>query len=266
MRVGTQSRFARVWLVIITFGLVFTNISRSAPIDLKTVDVAYLFDEGKGNVAKDISGNDRNGEISGAKYVKGVFGTCLEYDGKDDSLVVSDYAGVGGTDPRTTVFWFKAGDTRDHSWVKWGEVLTGRKYYIRAHLRAGGCNLRVEVSGGQNYGEDNVCDEKWHHMAVVFPKGADSVKNHDLYVDGKLQTKEGNDQKMDTNPKIQEVSVGETLGQHKFMFGLFDEFAVFNVGLSKNQINAIMKNGLRSALGVDPREKLTTSWAVIKTY
>ena len=266
MRVGSQVRPTVVWLSVVIFGLVVMDISHAAPINKATVEVAYLFDEGKGNVAKDLSGNGRDGEISGAKYVKGVFGTCLDYDGKDNNLIVTGYPGVGGTDPRTTVFWFKAGDTREHSWVKWGPVLTGEKYYIRAHLRGGGCNLRVEVAGGQNYGADEVCDEEWHHMAVVFPKGSDAVKDHDLYVDGKLQTKEGTDQAMDTGADTQEVNMGNTLGQHAFMFGFFDEVAIFSVDLSKDQINAIMKNGLKSALGVDPQGKLATSWAMIKTY
>ena len=108
MRVGSWGRSALIWLIIIAFGLLVTDISHTAVLDPKTVEVAYLFDEGKGNVAKDISGNDRDGDISGAKYVKGVFGTCLDYDGKDDNLVVTGYAGIGGTDPRTTVFWFKS--------------------------------------------------------------------------------------------------------------------------------------------------------------
>ena len=266
MSVGNQSKFLFVWLMVVVFGLVWINSSRAAPLDLKTVEVAYLFDEGKGNVAKDISGNGRDGDISGAKYVKGKFGTCLDYDGEDDNLVVTDYAGVGGTDPRTVVFWFKAGDVREHSWVKWGPNLTGEKYYVRAHLRGGGCNLRIEVAGGQNFGADEVCDEKWHHLAVVFPKGSDAVKDHDLYVDGKLQTKEGNDQAMDTNDEAQEVNMGDFLAHHEFMFGLFDEVAIFSVDLSEDQISAIMKNGLQAALGVDPQGKLTTSWAMIKTY
>ena len=266
MKLGNQGGFALVWLIIITFGLVFIDISYTAPIDIETVEVGYLFDEGNGNVAKDISENGRNGDISGAKYVKGVFGTCLEYDGNDDNLVVTGYAGVGGTDPRTVVFWFKAGDTREHSWVKWGPNLTGEKYYVRAHLRGAECNLRIEVAGGQNFGADNVCDKEWHHMAVVFPKGSDAVKDHDLYVDGKLQSKEGNDQAMDTNDEAQEVNMGDFLAHHQFMFGLFDEVAIFNVDLTEDQIKAIMDNGLQAALGVDPQGKLATSWAMIKTY
>lgn len=266
MSVRSWSESVLIGLIVITFGLLVVSNSYSAVLDPKTVEVAYLFDEGKGNTAKDISENGRDGDISGAKYVKGVFGTCLDYDGKDDNLVVTGYAGIGGTDPRTTVFWFKAGDTREHSWVKWGPNLTGEKYYIRAHLRGAECNLRVEVAGGQNYGADNVCDEEWHHMAVVFPKGSDAVKDHDLYVDGKLQTKEGTDQAMDTNDEAQEVNMGDFLAHHLFMFGLFDEVAIFNVDLTEDQIKAIMDNGLQAALGVDPQGKLATSWGMIKQY
>ena len=266
MSVINWGKSALIGLILIAFGLLVAGSSHSAVLDPKTVEVAYLFDEGKGNTAKDISENGRDGDISGAKYVKGVFGTCLDYDGKDDNLVVTGYAGIGGTDPRTTVFWFKAGDTREHSWVKWGPNLTGEKYYIRSHLRGAECNLRVEVAGGQNYGADNVCDKERHHMAVVFPKGSDAVKDHDLYVDGELQSKEGNDQAMDTNDKDQEVNMGDFLAHHNFMFGLFDEVAIFNVDLTEDQIKAIMDNGLQAALGVDPQGKLATSWGMLKKY
>ena len=150
--------------------------------------------------------------------------------------------------------------------MKWGPDSPGEKYYIRAHPRGAECNLRIEVAGGQNYGADNVCDKEWHHMAVVFPKGSDSVKDHDLYVDGKLQSKEGTDQAMDTNDKAQEINMGNFLAHHEFMYGLFDEVAIFNVDLTENQIDAIRENGLQAALGVDPQRKLATSWAMLKKY
>ena len=109
MRIGSRDSFALVWLIVATFGLLVTSISHTAILDPKTVEVAYLFDEGKGTVAKDISENGRDGEISGAKYTKGVFGTCLDYDGKDDNLIVTGYAGVGGTDPRRPSSGLKPG-------------------------------------------------------------------------------------------------------------------------------------------------------------
>ena len=54
MRVINRSKSTVVWLLVITFGLLVTCISHAAVLDPKTVEVAYLFDEGKGTVAKDI--------------------------------------------------------------------------------------------------------------------------------------------------------------------------------------------------------------------
>ncbi len=266
MKIRSQSGTMVFWLSIIVFTVSVTGISHSAVIDEDTIELAYLFDEGSGNVAKDFSGNDRDGEITGAKYVKGVFGTCLQYDGTDDNLIATSYAGVGSTDPRTTLFWFKSEGARDHSWVKWGQNAAGRKYYIRAHLSGAQCFLRIEVNGGQNYGADDVCDGEWHHLAVVFPEGSNSVQDHDLYVDGKLQTNAGNDKEMNTDGQTQTVNIGARLTGHAFLLGLIDELAIFNVDLSQKQIDAIQKNGLKGALSVDPQGKLTTSWAMIKTY
>lgn len=266
MKDRCQNRSVIVVLLVLIYSVSIAGISHAAAIEADTVEVAYLLDENAGNVAKDISGNDRHGEITGAKRVKGMFGNALEYDGVDDNLIVTGYNGIGGTEPRTTVFWFKSATVRDHSWVKWGINSPSQKYYIRAHVRGNECNLRVEVNSGNNFGTDNVCDGEWHHCAVVFPDGSDAVKDHDLYVDGKLQEKEGTEFAMDTSIDTQAVNIGARLANHTFMLGTMDEVAIFNVDLSLREIDAIRDNGLKSALGVDPQDKLTTRWAIIKAY
>lgn len=266
MKDRCQNRSVIVLLSVLIFSMSMNGIIHAAALEKGTVEVAYLLDENDGNVAKDISGNDRHAEITGAKRVEGVFGKALEYDGTDDNLIVTGYNGIGGTEPRTTVFWFKTTTVRDHSWVKWGINSPSQKYYIRAHVRGNECNLRVEVNSGNNFGTDNVCDGEWHHCAVVFPDGSDAVKDHDLYVDGKLQEKEGTEFAMDTNIDTQAVNIGARLANHTFMLGTMDEGAIFNVDLSLRQIDAIRDNGLKSALGVDPHDKLATSWGMIKNY
>lgn len=266
MKFRSQSAMMVVLLSASIVAFLIIGISHSAVIDEDTIELAYLFDEGKGDVAKDSSGKGRDGKISGAKYVKGVFGTCLEYDGSNDNLVATGYAGVGGTEPRTTVFWFKASETRDHSWIKWGRNAAGQKYYLRAHPSGQKCFLRVEVNGGQKYGADDVCDGEWHHCAVVFPEGSNSVHDHDLYVDGKLQTLHGNDKPMNTDGETQVVNIGGRITGHSVLSGLLDEVAIFNVDLNVDQINTIRKNGLKGSLSVDPQGKLATSWAMIKKY
>lgn len=250
----------------IFFIMSITSLGNSAIIDQDTIELAYLFDEGSGNVAKDSSGNNRDANIIGAEYANGRFGKALQFDGNTNHLVVPDFAGVGALEPRTTVFWFKADDTRDHSWIKWGRNAGGEKYYIRAHVSGAQCFLRVEVNGGQNYGADDVCNGEWRHCAVVFPEGGDSVQDHDLYVDGKQQTKAGGDKDMNTDGTTVPINIGSRLTGHSFLLGMLDEVAIFNVDLTESQINTIRNNGLKSALSVDPDGKLATSWANIKTY
>ena len=266
MKIKSQSRNMLSVFGAIFFTISITSIVYSAIIDQDTIELAYLFDEGNGDVAEDSSGNNRDANIIGAEYVTGRFGKALQFDGVADHLIVPDYTGVGALEPRTTVFWFKAEGTREHSWVKWGRNAGGEKYYIRAHVSGAQCFLRVEVNGGQNFGADDVCNGEWRHCAVVFPEGGASVQDHDLYVDGKQQTKDGGDKDMNTDGATVAINIGSRLTGHAFLLGLMDEVAIFSVDLSENQINAIRNNGIKGALSVDPEGKLATSWANIKTY
>lgn len=266
MKFGYFNCTIALWLGVIIFTLSVVGMAYADLVDEEKVEVIYLFDEGDGEVAEDSSPHERNGEIIGAQYTEGVFGTALQYDGVDDNLIITGYTGIGGTEPRTTLFWFKANGTRDHSWVKWAPNASGAKYYIRGHVSGDQCFLRIEVNGGQNYGNDDVCDGEWHHCAVVFPEGSDSVQDHHLYVDGVLQDKIGNDKEMNTNGDDQEVNIGARLTGHTFMLGVLDELAIFSTDLDVDQINTIMEDGLQVTTDVDPKGKLATSWAKIKKY
>ena len=252
-------------LIIVAISLMNLCLVSAVPIEMKKVEVAYLFDEGEGKTAQDISPNKRHGTLEGGvKYGPGKFGKGLVYDGKDDNLSVKGYRGIVGTNSRTVVYWFKSAGTRDHSWVKWGINEATKKYYVRAHVDGAKCYLRVENNGGNNWGDTNVCDGKWHHHAVVFPKGAKDVQDHNIYVDGKLNGKAGAAQPMNTETKSQEVVMGARLANHVFMHGSFDEVAILSVDLTVKQIQLIMTQGLASALAIEPRDKLSTNWATIK--
>lgn len=182
----------------------------SSKIEMKTLEVAYLFEEGKGKTAEDVSLNKRHVTlVGGFQYGPGKFGTGLVYDGKDDSLIVKGYKGIEGAKARTILYRFKSESTRKHSWVKWGAVDTSKKYYIRAHVGGDKCYLRVENAGGNNWGGGDVCDGKWNHHAIVFYQGAKDVQDHDLYVDGKLNQKFGKANVMNTDIKTQEVVMGD---------------------------------------------------------
>jgi len=238
-----------------------------ARIDSSTVEGMWLFDENGGGSTEDVSGNGRDGQFLDAAWaVEGAFGGSVEIAGGDTHVAIDDYNGVGGSDPRTTVLWFKGDTVIEHSWVKWGVNVDTRKYYIRSHLNAGECWLRIETAGGQHYGGTNVCDGEWHHLAVTFPPGSSMVKEHLLYVDGVLETETGgNDVGVDTDVASQQVVIGARLANHVNAEGLIDEVAIFSVELGEDDINQIMDQELTGALGVDPAGKTATTWANIKS-
>ena len=67
--------------------VIFTTMGYSAKLD--GLLLLLLFEEGQGDVTKDISGNGYQGNISvGAKWTKGKFGNALEFNGKDGDVQV----------------------------------------------------------------------------------------------------------------------------------------------------------------------------------
>ena len=91
---------------LFSFGILFVSTT-SAEIDPDTVVGVWLFDEGKGDVATDASGNGLDGEFNGKpKWVEGKFGEALEFDGK--SAYVQVPAHENPNDAITVSAWAKS--------------------------------------------------------------------------------------------------------------------------------------------------------------
>ena len=71
----------------------------------------------------------------------------------------------------------------------------------------------------------------------------------------------------DTPGTPTEIWVGGSPESGRWVKGIIDEVAFFNVALGEDDIKDIMNNGLPEALGitaVEPGGKLTTIWGAIK--
>ena len=67
-------------IIALSFAMITTS---DANLDEKTIAGMWTFEEGKGKVVKDLSGNGTDGEFVGdLKWAKGKFGGGLEFDGK----------------------------------------------------------------------------------------------------------------------------------------------------------------------------------------
>jgi hypothetical protein len=240
----------------------------SAKIDPKTAVGIWLFDEGKGEVASDSSGNGNDGKILGAKWGQGKFGKALEFNGVDNWVSVPHSATLGfraGTSFTITVY-FKG--------TKVGGALVGKNYEDTTQAlpwyllwddgTRNQITLYLRDEAGTSYRADStsiVADDKWHLIAGV----ADASKGvNSIWIDSK---KEG---EINFNKGS---GYGTTegvlhIGRHydRYTNGIIDEVAIFSVALTEGDIQDIMKDGLdKTALAVvSPGGKLATTWGTIK--
>ena len=241
------------WFVIIG-GLCIAISPLSAELMDDAVGI-WLFDEGKGGVAADTSGNGNDGEVSGAKWAEGKFGGALEFEPPhvvrvepSDSLNFKDQMTIA-----TWVYMNKGvSDTairRNGSYLlevqSGGERVPGA--YVFGIWSGGG------FTGGV-WGKTVVEPEKWYHIVGLYD--GSEMK---LYVDGTLEAavKQGGDV-----DQAGELLFG-TFGGEKFI-GRLDEIIFFDRGITEAEIGALMK-GVEAVLPVSPKGFLTTTWSLLKS-
>ena len=234
--------------------LLFAGLSY-AKIDPKAVVGLWLFDEGKGDVAKDSSENGNDGTLKqGPKWVSGKFSKAIEFDGADDSVNVSD-------------FHLPENNWSISSWVK--RTGLGGIWISHNNTRAANNNLHLFFRGSNSgkpeidyYNNDlvakSVVDEGvWAHIVFVVEQNG----NRKVYINAELDNEDAN-------------VVDYTGGTATLYMGLFfdccqykslvDEVGIFNVALLEDEIKSIMTKGLKSIAAVSRAGKLTTVWGQIK--
>ena len=93
----------------VCFSLMAVHVS-TAEIDLETAVGIWLFDEGKGGVATDLSGEGNDGELVKAPaWIDGKFGKALEFDGKS-SCVSTGQKLLDNLEEFTILTWVKTND------------------------------------------------------------------------------------------------------------------------------------------------------------
>jgi len=254
--------------VLFIVGLLTT--SSYANIDPKTCVGMWLFDEGSGNVAKDSSGNENDGEfVENPKWVDGKFGKALEFDGvgsyvdcgKDESL------NIPTGDSVTMCAWVnpKVGST-----AAWQAIMAkrdGASYSYGINLITATFQVYTSGASGVQGFAYNLPENEW-----VFVCGTMSEEPTELYINGELfgtVGPGGGVSAIAENPLTIAESFGaaEAFGNAEIFNGIIDEVAVFNVVLTEDDINNIMTKGLGAATGivaVEPSDKFAVTWASIK--
>jgi len=263
MNLKTRNLLVMFFVYITLFAIVTEN----GHARLEGLVGAWLFDDGKGDVAKDFSGNGNDGKLMGKpKWVAGKFGQALELNGADDWVNMGDNPilkpETNGNGDVTFLVWYKW-DGGNYVLSTGGQTSsTG----IAITHDPGAATIWFGVSTGQKSASTDYADyEKpgkgWHHLAGSYD---DTRGEFIAYVDGKVLKKVQASAKAVDN-KWQELHVGKpnNTGAY-FLKGVVDEVAFFSVPLSEGQSNTIMNLGIERATAVSSQGKLTTIWADIK--
>jgi hypothetical protein len=228
-------------------------------IDEGSIIGMWLFDEGKGDVAEDSSGNGNHGTLmNDPKWVDGKFGEALSFDGVDD-YVDTELNTDDLSSPITISLWMNAAQ------VKKSPLVSG---YNNANPNVNRWDIQLNRDGAgkirwvEHEGRDGAISstviqaDTWYHIAVIHD--LPNSESH-IFVNGELEA---------TAKIEQDVKTGRVLqfadGDGDCYGGIIDEVAIFNVVLGEDDIMNIMDNGLDRMLFVPDEGKLATTWADIK--
>ena len=267
MKIAKVSIIALISLVV--FSLLFAGPGY-AKMDPKNVIGLWLFNEGKGDVTRDSSGNGNDGTLtSSPKWIDGKFGKALEFDGVASYVDCGNKNTMTMTNEVTVQFWFR--NDKKMSVFEDRMVAVGKHYLeYEVGVYSAGAIHTYTSNGAGDYDEGiNVANAeadwavgKWRHVAWTL-KGAHET----VYVDG-VMAGEFDKPHAGTKPGEHNLEIGRrTEGGLQFK-GALDEVAVSKVALAQADIQASMKDGLEASLGlttaVSSAGKLATYWGNIK--
>jgi hypothetical protein len=245
-----------------------------ALVDPENIVVMWLFEEGSGDMVKDLSGNGNDGELNGPEWADGKFGKGLQCE-SNQSLKSPTAEGLSATYMSETL-WIKfdknfSGTENQFGFISCSGEASSRYFYFSSWVNGGphsGIHLgTIDTAGAWGRGISVPAgvfeDGQWYHVGGVINNEEGSIR---AYVDGELR----HDQTFDvgdTPGTPTEIWVGGSPEGGRWINGVVDEVAFFNVALTEDDIKTIMTDGLageQPGTAVDPLRKLTTTWGDIK--
>ncbi len=255
--------------MIVVFVLLITGMQAAAQED--ALVLYFTFDENSGDTVEDRSGNGNDGEINGAEWVDGKFGSALQFDRtKKTFVLVADNPTLNPDMEISYMAWFVSDSYGNSNGIisKYTGAGNQRSYNFRIHhTLPNALSTEVTSNGAWQPGVSATDvhsttileDGQWHHGAITF-KASDFLR---MYVDGELvDESEANATEVlfDNNTPMR---IGTDLSDEdqRFFNGIIDEVAVFNRALSQAEIQTAMKGDI---LAVNASGKLSTTWGRLK--
>jgi len=245
------------FLSLIVCLALFCAVTMSEAIDNDPV-LHFAFDEGSGEEAGDSSPSGFVGNITNGSWVDGVRGTAIELN---DGAVTVEALGFE-PEALTLECWIKPAERID----------SGNRIDLAYRLNGGGRPHFTFNRGGLLFGfyfgikdgdEKEVIstltawEAQWTHVAFV-----QDAEKAQIYVNGELDAEAETGGPVRFDYAAEGLSIGANQGNSNFFNGSIDEFVIWDIALTADQVKEAM-NPVSTA--VEPTAKLATAWGQIKS-
>ena len=187
----------------------------------------YHFDEGQGTVAKDASRWGHDGQIRGATWSQGKFGSALEFDGKGASVVREVTEAIQGLRAITVECWFLQQNFEGR------QFLLGKDGTIHFDLSGGASSSISLYHSGNKPSPEGLRHQqvggpigfpragRWHHLAATYDGHQVS-----LFLDGVLKNRKPAPRDFSLGSRTGGLWIGSYLGRDYWFAGKIDEVRV----------------------------------------
>ena len=218
--------------------------------------VAYWnFDEGAGEIAKDVSGDNDGTLKNGASWTNGLKGSAVFFDGVDDFIEVPDSSSLNPTGQMTISLWIKIADQDLDKYMRivakkqnWNDS-EGYQFEYNPYS-----DEMTFFGSGASYDRASVSlDNNWHQVSAVVDG---NIVNY--YVDGQLAK---SDAQADYLVASQlPLYIGKQIGNENYFKGTMDELRIYNRALSAEEINDLYNSTLPIC------KLISASWSKTQAY
>ncbi|MHB1000073.1 MAG: LamG domain-containing protein [Armatimonadota bacterium] len=218
-----------------------TQSINSASSSVEGLIAHWPLNEGKGSIARDISGNGADCDLKNTKWSDGPFGKAVDFNGINSYLEARD-AGKGNiTGAFTISFWMKPQAWKDqysggiiskrksdavHGYVIYSDGNFPTKICLRISGPSGGEGMLISAS--------DVDEEIWQHWAVTYNP---QTKSFIWYKNGKLDKRHASVIIGDTSNDTP-LQIGHAHTWNGFYDGLLNNLKIYNRALTLNEIKA----------------------------
>lgn len=202
----------------------------------------WLFNEGAGNKAYDISGNKNHGvlenmlpNVQGSRWGGSKFGGGVRFDGVDDYVDCGNDSSLNVTDAITIEAWVKTSSTSSMHFLNKNALGTNAGYNFQIVSE----KAKAKIADGSDIVEvvstTNVNDDSWHHLVTT----ADFTTNMMyIYVDS-VQEDSEDVSSIDSMANTDPLFIGANINNYANFNGFIDGVKVYNRALSAEEVKQL---------------------------